>query len=91
MHQGQPVSHRTILQYNQMRRFVFEYLDTLSPNDMPVKELDKKVLRWVCGFSQRKRFQVEHRWEAYLKPESCNKLVTIVGANRVRICGTKEM
>ena len=42
VHQGQPVCHRTILQYNQMRRFVFEYMDTLSPNDMPVKELDKK-------------------------------------------------
>lgn len=58
VHQGQPVSHRTILQYNQMRRFVFEYLDTLSPNDMPVKELDKKFYDGYVAFLNGKGFKL---------------------------------
>lgn len=58
VHQGQPVSQRTILQYNQMRRFVFEYLDTLSPNDMPVKDLDKKFYDGYVAFLNGKGFKL---------------------------------
>ena len=57
-HKGQPVSHRTILQYNQMKRYLFEYLDFAKIGDIPVRELDKKFYDGYVSFLNFKGFKL---------------------------------
>ena len=57
-HKGQPVSHRTILQYNQMKRYLFEYLDFAKIGDIPVRELDKKFYDAYVSFLNFKGFKL---------------------------------
>ena len=57
-HKGQPVSHRTILQYNQMKRYLFEYLDFAKMGDIPVRELDKKFYDGYVSFLNFKGFKL---------------------------------
>ena len=57
-HKGQPVSHRTILQYNQMKRYLFEYLDFAKMDDIPVKDLDKKFYDGYVSFLNFKGFKL---------------------------------
>ena len=57
-HKGQPVSHRTILQYNQMKRYLFEYLDFAMIGDIPVRELDKKFYDAYVSFLNFKGFKL---------------------------------
>ena len=57
-HKGQPVSHRTILQYNQMKRYLFEYLDFAKIVDIPVRELDKKFYDGYVSFLNFKGFKL---------------------------------
>ena len=57
-HKGQPVSHRTILQYNQMKRYLFEYLDFAKMGDIPVRDLDKKFYDGYVSFLNFKGFKL---------------------------------
>ena len=57
-HKGQPVSHRTILQYNQMKRYLFEYLEFAKIGDIPVRELDKKFYDGYVSFLNFKGFKL---------------------------------
>lgn len=55
---GQPVSYRTILQYNQMKRYLFEYLEFAKIGDIPVRELDKKFYDGYVSFLNFKGFKL---------------------------------
>ena len=57
-HKGQPISHRTILQYNQMKRYLFEYLDFAKMGDIPVRDLDKKFYDGYVSFLNFKGFKL---------------------------------
>lgn len=57
-HKGQPVSHRTIMQYNQMKRYLFEYLDFAKVGDIPVRDLDKKFYDGYVSFLNFKGFKL---------------------------------
>lgn len=57
-HKGQPVSQRTVWQYNQMRKYVFEYLEFAKIKRIKVKDVDKTFYDGFVSFLNYKGFKL---------------------------------